>query len=114
MNRTVRFGLLCGVVAALLPCQIAALAQDAGQGQGGRGQARFARTVTAASAPVSALDWGLSLNAEQKRKITAIHDKFVADTKDLLPQRGTRPDPNTTRENLAKWRDLSGKADKEV
>jgi hypothetical protein len=121
MIRKNQLGLMCGVVAALIALPGVVLAQDAGAagqaqqgGFGGRGQRGFGRTVTAATAPVAALDAELNLTADQKKKITAIQDKFGTDVKALLPQPGSQPDQNAAREMFQKVRDLNDKASKEV
>ena len=101
-----KLALLCAAAVVMMAVSVSAFAQNPpGQGRAqGRGQR--GRRVTVATLPVSVLDAVVKLTPEQKTKITAIHDKYEADTRSLRPQQGTQPDP-TSRQKLA---DLSRQA----
>lgn len=78
-------------------------------GRQGRGQGRN-RRVNVASLPVNVIDAIVTLNAEQKSKITAIHDKYEADVRALRPAAGAAPDPA----NRQKLTELSRQANQDV
>jgi Spy/CpxP family protein refolding chaperone len=95
----------------MITLSAAAFAQgEPGQGGGRRFGRQGGRGMMLAMIPVAALDAELKLSADQKTKITAIHDKFEANTKALRPQPGTQSDPA----NFQKLRELSQQANQEI
>jgi Spy/CpxP family protein refolding chaperone len=79
----------------------------AGQGQGRRGGGR---QMSLARMSVSQLDAIVKLTADQKAKITPIHDDYVKQATALRPQAGQRPDDAT----MQKMRDLSTQATQQI
>jgi Spy/CpxP family protein refolding chaperone len=107
----VRIGWIGAAVALMITLSVAAIAQgEPGQGGGRRFGRQGGRGMMLAQIPVAALDAELKLNADQKTKIAAIHDRFEADTKNLRPQPGTQPEPA----NFQKLRELSQQANQEI
>lgn len=107
----VRIGWIGAAVALLMALSVIAFAQgEPGQGGGRRFGRQGGRGMMLAQIPVAALDAELKLNADQKTKIAAIHDRFEADTKDLRPQPGTQPEPA----NFQKLREMSQQASQEI
>src|SRR5262249_12006153 len=113
--RRVPIGWIGAALALLMALSVTAFAQgEPGQGGGQGGGRRFGRQggrgMGLAMIPVAALDAELKLSADQKTKITAIHAKFEADTKDLRPQPGAQPD----QANFQKLRELSQQANQDI
>jgi Spy/CpxP family protein refolding chaperone len=91
-------GLMCAALAAMLALSVGAMAQARQRGQGRRGG-----RMTAVQIPVAALDAALKLTDDQKKKITAIQEKFAADSKPLRPMPGGQADP-ANRQKLGELR----------
>src|SRR5262245_39032964 len=91
-------GVAVAALAAMLALSAMANAQRA-QGQGRRGGGR----LTAVQIPVAVLDHALKLSDDQKKKITAVQEKYAADVKPLAPMPGAQPDPA----NAQKRRELT-------
>lgn len=98
MNRT-RLVLASAGLAVFLGISAASYAQnpDPGAGRPARqGQRGQRGQVSAASLPVDVVDKMVKLTPEQKTKLTAIHDKYIADMKALpAPQPGQPVDQET-------------------
>jgi Spy/CpxP family protein refolding chaperone len=76
------------------------------------------RQVTAADAPITILESGLKLTADQKEKIAQIQQDVRKKRRDLMPRPGQRPDsppdPETMRANRDKMRTLDQEAAKSI
>jgi hypothetical protein len=116
MSQKTRLATLCGAVAGLLALSSISFGQAPAAGQQGqRGQGRQGRqggrgAQSLGAIPVAMLDEALKLTADQKTKVTAIHDKYVAETKDLRPKPGEQADPA----NATKIRDLGRTATTDI
>jgi Spy/CpxP family protein refolding chaperone len=112
VNRS-KFALVGAGLAALLGLSIVSYAQDPANGQQprqGRGQRGQRGQVSLANLPVDTVDKLVKLTPDQKTKVTAIHDKFVEDTKGLRPAQGQQPDPAS----LQKRRELTTAANQQI
>lgn len=100
MNR-IRLALTCGAIAALLIFGSGVFAQ-AQKGQK-RPEGRAPRGAAVARISLDQIDSLVHLTQEQKTKISAIRDKFLADSRALHPTPGAPPNP----ENRQKLMELS-------
>ena len=80
-----------------------------GRGQGG-GRQGGGRQMSIASMPVATLDTIVKLTADQKTKITLLHDSFVKQAEASRPQPGQQPD----REAMQKRRELNTQTSKSI
>ncbi len=96
--------------AALLAVAVCGAAQAQKPGKAERRAARQAGHLNLAALPVDIIDSVVSLNADQKKQITAIHGKYVADARALRPASGQTPDPA----NRQKLRELTQTASAEI
>ncbi len=83
--------------------------QGQGRGQGG-GRQGGGRQMSIASLPVATLDTIVKLTADQKAKITKIHDDFVKESEALRPAQGQQPAPDA----MQKRRDLGTQTSKSI
>lgn len=119
MNTFRKMMTLSALVGTVLCFSTVAFAQDAAapqpgapggrqRGQGGGRQG--GRQMSVAALPVATLDSIVKLTAEQKTKITKIHDEYVKQSEALRPQQGQQPAPDA----MQKRRDLNTQTTKQI
>lgn len=85
-------------------------------GPGGFGRGQFGGTPSAANTPVSVLESGLKLTADQKTKIQQLQQQMQQQMRELFPRPGAGgpPDPETMQANITKMRGLDQKVSTQI
>ncbi len=96
-----------GAVCLLLASSTTSFAQKPAKGQKLQGRKGAANMATL---PVDSIDAVVKLTPDQKTKITAIHDKYAADSKPLKTIKGASADPA----NAQKLREFTTQANKDI